>query len=228
MNITGVVKIARPAKVAATGLSGYVGVADVKAGSPKVKAAGSARLYTGTATVAAYRANIAAKGIEGSIGQADVARKATIRSRGHVSTHVMAGDVTLSKPIQIAAVGTTAEVSAVGTGTLVATATLTGAGTKAGLGTATLVLTAAFASGGRKDASGTGDIVVTATMAGAGAAPIVVPPFVSSSIRRWPIYRQQPAPVRRGHGVMELEVRMWAIGYKSSELDDELVLALAA
>ena len=116
-----------------------------------------------------------------------------------------------------------------GTGTLTSSATFSSTGAHGGTGVGNLhYVFYLFTSSGSKSAGGVGLLATSASMGATGVASSSAPPIVYPPIRRWPIYRPQAAPFRMGHGVMELEARMWAVGYKSFESDDELVLALAA
>ena len=74
----GTVAIARPANIAAAGLRGYIGAADVVAGFPKVAARGSARLNVGAASLATHRAAIDADGTLGVIAHGGIALQLSV------------------------------------------------------------------------------------------------------------------------------------------------------
>ena len=239
---TGTIRLARPAKIAATGIRGNIGIATVTTGPAKVKAAGSSRLYTGTATVAAYRVNIAAngtagvlahgdvarkttiaaKGTGGFIAHGDVARKAKITSYGTISTHVSAGDVTLSRPIQIAAVGTAEEYVFQGTAEITRPAAIELTGLAGMIGTGSVEVPIAVDAAGLVGIDVTGtitlDVPATITATGNNGSVVWVPIGYA---------RPQPLALAEHTGHIDLTFRV-AIRATGSTNDDELVLALAA
>jgi len=136
---------------------------------------------------------------------------------------------------------------ATGTGTLAPTVAISRSGTKDAAGSGSLALVPAMAAAGvavplSVDATGTGTLDLAAAMAATGTKAtsgtgvlVLVPTFSSSTA---PVVvgrgsglptQRRTAPVRRhGEGHIAVHAVLWAVGSKSFEVDDELVLALAA
>ena len=87
--VTGTVAVATAPVAVHAASPRNLGAIHVAVGAPKVKAAGSARLFTGTIDVKAYRANVAAKGTAGAIGHIAIATtRATVKAAGNSSRYV--------------------------------------------------------------------------------------------------------------------------------------------
>jgi hypothetical protein len=173
----------------------------------------------------AASATLAGSGQKAAIGTGTLAASADLSGDGFKRE---ANGGTITTAVTLAGDGVKA---AAGGDILALTAALDGDGTAAQAGAAvgggTLATSAGFVGDGTKATVGGGVVVLSAHFAGKGTASGQVQPLpITSALRT---ARHHPLTIRRvGGGHLALHVVLAGDGRKTTESDDELVMALAA
>jgi len=176
----------------------------------------------GSGTVSGV-AGFTSTGRRAGSGTGIIAASAGFASSG---TRATGGTGTLTLLTTITSTATPARA---GSGTVTAAATLAGTGDKAEgdarSGTGTLAAVADLTGTGTKASDGEGSLVALVALNGTGVSSAAARPTYGGSFRTYREARDD----RRGSGApIQLHAHLYGTGVKSFEVDDELVLALAA